>query len=83
MVQIFNNIADGMGSVLAFLYSVIPSYGLEALETYGAVRGSWLTLRRVCRCNPWGGHGYDPVPEARRRASHPAVPHGLRESSSA
>ena len=56
----------------------IPScsaYGLEALETHGAVRGSWLTLRRVCRCNPWGGYGYDPVPEAgRRAASHPAVP---------
>ena len=43
----------------------IPScsaYGLEALETHGAVHGSWLTLRRVCRCNPWGGYGYDPVP---------------------
>ena len=56
----------------------IPScsaYGLDALETHGAVRGSWLTLRRVCRCNPWGGHGYDPVPEAGpRAASHPAVP---------
>jgi len=44
----------------------IPScsaYGLEALETHGAVRGSWLTARRVGRCNPFGGHGYDPVPE--------------------
>ena len=56
----------------------IPScsaYGLEALETHGAVRGSWLAFRRVCRCNPWGGYGYDPVPEVRRpAASHPAVP---------
>ena len=56
----------------------IPScsaYGLEALETHGAVQGSWLTLRRICRCHPWAGHGYDPVPEASRRAaSHPAVP---------
>ena len=56
----------------------IPScsaYGLEALETHGAVRGSGLALRRVCRCNPWGGYGYDPVPEVRRpAASHPAVP---------
>ena len=51
------------------------AYGLEALETHGAVRGSWLTLRRICRCNPWGGHGYDPVPEARPRpASYPASP---------
>ena len=40
------------------------AYGLEAIETHGAVRGSWLAVRRVCRCNPWGGYGYDPVPPA-------------------
>jgi putative membrane protein insertion efficiency factor len=37
-------------------------YALEALETHGALRGSWLTVRRLARCNPWGGMGYDPVP---------------------
>lgn len=39
------------------------NYGLEALEKHGAVKGSWLTLKRVLRCNPWGGSGFDPVPE--------------------
>ena len=37
-------------------------YAVEALETHGALRGSWLAARRICRCHPWGGHGYDPVP---------------------
>ena len=37
-------------------------YAVEALETHGAVKGSWLAARRLCRCHPWGGHGYDPVP---------------------
>ena len=37
-------------------------YAVEALETHGAVKGSWLAARRICRCHPWGGHGYDPVP---------------------
>jgi putative membrane protein insertion efficiency factor len=37
-------------------------YALEALETHGALRGGWLTLRRLGRCHPWGGFGYDPVP---------------------
>jgi putative membrane protein insertion efficiency factor len=37
-------------------------YGYEAIARYGAVRGSWLTLKRLARCQPWGGHGYDPVP---------------------
>lgn len=38
------------------------AYGLEALERYGAVKGLWLTARRLCRCHPWGTSGYDPVP---------------------
>lgn len=37
-------------------------YALEALRTHGALRGSWLTVRRIGRCQPWGGCGYDPVP---------------------
>ncbi len=37
-------------------------YGLEALQLHGPIHGSWLTLRRLLRCHPWGGHGYDPVP---------------------
>ena len=39
------------------------AYSLEALEQHGAARGSWLTVRRIVRCHPWGGHGWDPVPE--------------------
>jgi putative membrane protein insertion efficiency factor len=37
-------------------------YGIDALTKYGAGKGSLLTLKRVCSCHPWGGHGYDPVP---------------------
>lgn len=37
-------------------------YFLEAVETHGALRGSWLGLKRIARCNPWGGQGHDPVP---------------------
>ncbi|HAS13394.1 MAG TPA: membrane protein insertion efficiency factor YidD, partial [Acidimicrobiaceae bacterium] len=43
----------------------VPScstYAREAVAHHGAGRGSWLTLRRIVRCAPWGGHGYDPVP---------------------
>lgn len=38
------------------------AYALEALEQYGALRGSWLTLRRLGRCHPFSAGGFDPVP---------------------
>ena len=41
------------------------AYALEALSRHGALRGSWLALRRLGRCHPWGGDGFDPVPEAK------------------
>ena len=37
-------------------------YGHEAIETHGATAGSWLAAKRLCRCHPLGGDGYDPVP---------------------
>ncbi len=43
----------------------IPScsqYAIEAIDLHGPVKGSWLATRRICRCHPWGGHGWDPVP---------------------
>lgn len=36
-------------------------YALDALTRYGPYRGSILALKRLCRCHPWGGHGFDPV----------------------
>ncbi|NPD17681.1 membrane protein insertion efficiency factor YidD [Xinfangfangia sp. D13-10-4-6] len=38
------------------------AYAMEALERHGGIRGTAMTCWRICRCNPWGGQGYDPVP---------------------
>jgi putative membrane protein insertion efficiency factor len=54
---------DGRPSPCRYVPSC-SSYALEALEVHGAVRGGAYTLRRLCRCHPWGGHGYDPVPRS-------------------
>lgn len=56
-------------------------YAQEALVGHGPIAGGWLALRRICRCHPWGGSGFDPVPEARggrgsatASAASPAAP---------
>ena len=46
-------------------------YALEAFRKHGPFKGLYLTVRRILRCHPWGGHGYDPVPY---RKAHPALP---------
>lgn len=38
------------------------NYAKEAITVYGSVYGLFLTIKRILRCNPWGGSGYDPVP---------------------
>ncbi len=66
-----------IGLVKVYQYTISPllpgacrftpscsEYGVQALRTHGAFRGGWLTLKRFLSCHPWGGHGYDPVPEA-------------------
>jgi len=43
----------------------VPScsqYGIEAFKKHGIFKGFWLTLKRISRCHPWGGEGFDPVP---------------------
>lgn len=42
------------------------NYALEAFKRYGIILGVWLTLKRVIKCNPWGGHGFDPVPKKKK-----------------
>ncbi len=37
-------------------------YAIQALRKHGPIKGLWLSIRRILRCHPWGGSGYDPVP---------------------
>ena len=48
-------------------------YASEAIDRNGAWKGGWLALSRLCRCHPWGSHGFDPVPDIRAE-QHPFAP---------
>jgi putative membrane protein insertion efficiency factor len=37
-------------------------YAMIAIQKYGPLKGGWMAVKRICRCHPWGGQGYDPVP---------------------
>lgn len=41
-------------------------YAIESLQVHGPFKGGYLAIKRILRCNPWGGHGYDPVPDKKK-----------------
>jgi uncharacterized protein len=63
-------------------YPSCSAYGVEAVRIHGALRGAWMTVRRIGRCHPWNPGGVDPVPPSRRAAREvgvhddEAAPHG-------
>ena len=60
-VHAYQTLGSGRPSHCRY-WPTCSSYALEAFEVHGALRGSWLTVRRIGRCHPWGGAGVDPVP---------------------
>lgn len=54
------------------------NYAHEAVSAHGAAKGGWLAAKRLARCGPWGGSGYDPVPSA-----PPAEPSGEQKNAGA
>jgi uncharacterized protein len=68
LVRIYQRLRAGRPSPCRFDPSC-SAYALEALERHGALRGSWLIARRLSKCHPWGGQGWDPVPTDGRAVS--------------
>ena len=48
------------------LVPTCSNYAIEAIEEYGAFKGTIMSIKRILRCAPWGGMGYDPVPERKK-----------------
>ena len=75
LVRAYQRVFAGRPSPCRYV-PTCSTYALEALAAHGFFGGLWLSTKRIARCNPWGGTGYDPVPE---RHTHDGVhthPHG-------
>jgi putative membrane protein insertion efficiency factor len=62
LIKFYQALRAGRGSPCRFLPSC-SQYAYEAVELHGPLKGSWLAFKRLLRCHPWGGHGFDPVPQ--------------------
>jgi putative membrane protein insertion efficiency factor len=61
-------------------YPSCSNYALEALQVHGAGKGSWLAVKRVCRCHPWHEGGLDPVPPADGKSNSSTTACGCNHS---
>lgn len=68
LIGLYQQARAGRPSPCRF-FPTCSAYALEAVEVHGALRGSALAARRLCRCHPWGAHGIDLVPEPRSSLS--------------
>lgn len=66
LIRSYQRVREGRVSPCRY-FPTCSAYSHEAIEIHGIARGSILSIRRVARCNPLGGSGYDPVPEPKRQ----------------
>ena len=62
MITVYKNVISPLLGPKCRYLPTCSSYAMEAIEIHGPIKGGWLGLKRILRCHPWGGSGYDPVP---------------------
>jgi putative membrane protein insertion efficiency factor len=62
LIKIYQKIVSPILGPQCRFTPTCSNYALEALKKYGVFKGTWLAIKRISKCHPWGGKGYDPVP---------------------
>jgi len=75
LVRVYQLVLSPLTPPTCRYYPSCSSYAVTALRRHGAIRGTWLAVRRVARCHPWAPGGVDDVPPARTRAPHGRAHH--------
>ncbi|MGM8363329.1 membrane protein insertion efficiency factor YidD [Flavobacterium sp. ARAG 55.4] len=70
LVRIYQLVISPLTPATCRFTPTCSAYMIEALKTHGLFRGSYLGLKRIFSCHPWGKSGYDPVPEKRNSHKH-------------
>lgn len=63
MIKIYQKVISPLTPPSCRFYPTCSHYGIEAVEKHGALKGSWLAVRRISKCHPFHEGGFDPVPE--------------------
>jgi putative membrane protein insertion efficiency factor len=61
LIKVYQKIVSPLLGQQCRFTPTCSQYAKEALEKHGVFKGGWMSVKRIARCNPWGGHGYDPV----------------------
>lgn len=72
MVRFYQGAISPLFPAACRYYPTCSNYMIEAVKIHGPFKGTWLGIKRISRCHPWGGHGMDPVPP---KAGHTHLPH--------
>ena len=63
IIKLYQKVISPLMPPSCRFHPTCSNYGLEAIETHGALKGSWLAIRRISKCHPFHEGGYDPVPD--------------------
>jgi len=67
LIRFYRLVLSPLTGASCRFYPTCSAYASEAIETHGALRGTWLALKRILKCHPWHPGGFDPVPPAKAR----------------
>ena len=66
LIKVYQNLISPLLPSSCRYTPTCSHYAVEALQTHGLLKGSWLATKRIASCNPWGGSGNDPVPPKKK-----------------
>lgn len=62
-IKLYQNYLSPLLGPSCRFHPTCSEYALQAIESFGVIKGGFLAIKRILKCNPWGGNGFDPIPK--------------------